>query len=210
MELRILGPLHVVVDGRAFDLGAGRGAELLLALLLHAREPVPPDVLIEALWGDNAPPAPRRALQVRVSRLRARLADAADRLVTTPAGYRLDVAPDEIDASRFEALCARARGEEPAAASATLAEALALWRGPALVDVRYDAFAQPEIARLEELRWGAFEDRLEAELALAGHATVCRARARGGRGAAARAADRAAHAGAVRGRPARGGARRLP
>ena len=172
MELRILGPLQVIVDGRAFDLGTGRGAELLLALLLRAREPVPPDVLIEALWGDNAPPSPTRALQVRVSRLRARLGEAADRLVTTPAGYRLDVAPDEIDASRFEALCARARGEDPAAASATLAEALALWRGPALVDVRYDAFAQPEIARLEELRWGAFEDRLEAELALAGHTTV--------------------------------------
>src|SRR5688500_5137412 len=126
MELRILGPLEVLVDGVALDLGGGQGAELLIVLLLHAREPVPVDVLIQALWGDEAPSTDRGALRVQVSRLRSRLGDAAERLVTTPTGYRLDVAPAEIDASRFEVLCARARDEEPAAASATLAEALSL------------------------------------------------------------------------------------
>src|SRR5262245_21743710 len=161
MEIRILGPLEVIVDGRALDLGGGRAGELLIALLLHAREPVPVEVLIQALWGDEAPSTACRALQVNISRLRSRLGEAADRLVTTSTGYRLDVEPQEVDATRFAALCARARGEEPAAASATLAEALGLWRGPALVDVRYEAFAQPEMARLEELRWGALEERLE-------------------------------------------------
>ena len=172
MEFRILGPVEVIVDDRTVDLGGGRARELLAALLLHAREPVTADVLIQALWGEEAPPTDRRALQVQLSRLRGRLGAAAARLVTTPAGYRLDVAAGELDASRFEALCARARGEEPAAAADTLAEALALWRGRALVDVRYSAFAQPEIARLEDLRWGALEDRLEADLALGRHAAV--------------------------------------
>ena len=186
MELRILGPLEVLVGGVALDLGAGRGGELLTALALRAREPVPADVLVQALWGDDAPSSARRALQVRVSRLRARLGPAADRLVTAPTGYRLDIAPDEIDATRFEALCTRARGEESAAASATLADALALWRGPALVDVRYETFAQPEIARLEELRWAAIEDRLEAELALGRHATAVAELERAAAGAPAR------------------------
>ena len=45
-----------------------------------------------------------------------------------------------------------------------LASALALWRGPALADHRFDDFAQAEIARLEELRLEATEERLSAEL----------------------------------------------
>src|SRR5207253_985554 len=50
-------------------------------------------------------------------------------------------------------------------AAAILAQALALWRGPALADFVYESFAQPEIARLEELRLATIEDRLEADLA---------------------------------------------
>jgi predicted ATPase/DNA-binding SARP family transcriptional activator len=172
VEFRILGPLEVLAGADPAALGAGRGRLVLAALLLRAGEPVPDDVLVEVLWGEEARAGARSALQVQISRLRARLGAAAERLVTTPAGYRLDVAWDELDASRFEALCARARREEPAAAAATLTEALALWRGPALADVRYESFAQAEIGRLEELRWGALEDRLEAELALGRDAAV--------------------------------------
>ena len=139
---------------------------VIAVLLLRAGEPVPGDVLAQALWGDEATSSGRKALQVQVSRLRSRLGVAAKRLVTSGAGYRLDVADGELDSDRFEALCVRARGEEPAVAAATLAEALALWRGPALADLRYETFAQADIARIEELRWAALEDRLEAELAI--------------------------------------------
>ena len=41
-----------------------------------------------------------------------------------------------------------------------------MWRGPALADFAYDPFAQAEIARLEELRLDAVEERIEADLAL--------------------------------------------
>jgi predicted ATPase/DNA-binding SARP family transcriptional activator len=142
------------------------------ALLLHRGEPVPHDVLLQGLSGDEASPSGRNALQVQVSRLRTRLGKASERLVTSGAGYRLDVGEGELDADRFETLCARARHEQPAVAAATLAEALALWRGPALADLRYEAFAQAEIARLEELRWSALEARLEAELAVGRDADV--------------------------------------
>jgi DNA-binding SARP family transcriptional activator/predicted ATPase len=172
VDLRILGPLEVIADGDSIPLGGPRERVLLVALLLRAREPVAPDVLVQALWGEEASATARKALQVHVSHLRGRLGTAAERLVTTPAGYRLDVAPHECDAGRFEALCARAAALEPAAAAQSLAEALSLWRGPALADLRYESFLQPEIARLEELRWTALEDRMEAELALGRHGTV--------------------------------------
>ena len=53
-----------------------------------------------------------------------------------------------------------------------LERALSLWRGPALADLAYEPFAQHEIARLDELRLAAMEQRIEAKLALGGHAEV--------------------------------------
>src|SRR5690349_283701 len=166
MELRILGPLEVEAAGRPVALGGARARSCLALMILHAREPVPTEVFLETLWGDGARPSGRKTLQVQLSRLRDRLGAEADRLVTTPAGYRLDIAPEELDAGRFERLCARAADEDAATAAATLAEALALWRGPVLADLRYEPFAQAEISRLEGLRDTALEDRLEAEFAL--------------------------------------------
>ena len=51
-----------------------------------------------------------------------------------------------------------------------MVEALALWRGPALAEFRYEDFARDEIARLDGLRLVALETRLEADLALGRHA----------------------------------------
>ena len=53
-----------------------------------------------------------------------------------------------------------------------LGEALALWRGPALADFRYESFARVEAARLEDLRLAALEERVEADLALGRHAEL--------------------------------------
>src|SRR5262249_51809217 len=52
-------------------------------------------------------------------------------------------------------------------AASIFRDALGLWRGPALADVAYEAFAQSDIARLEELRLVALEERIDADLALA-------------------------------------------
>ncbi len=65
---------------------------------------------------------------------------------------------------------------EPGPAAERLRAALALWRGPALADVAYEAFAQREIARLEELRISATRGPDRG-----------RARGRAGRGAGPRA-----------------------
>ena len=97
-------------------------------------------------------------------------------LITRAPGYMLRVEPDELDADRFERLLgdgrAAAKAPDPATAAATLRQALDVWRGPALADFAYDPFAQAEIARLEELRLEALEDRIEADLALGGAADL--------------------------------------
>jgi predicted ATPase len=80
-----------------------------------------------------------------------------------------------VGAGRFEALALAGREElrrDPGQAAATLREALALWRGPALTDVATAGFAGPAVARLEELRLGALEDRIDADLAAGGHETL--------------------------------------
>jgi predicted ATPase/DNA-binding SARP family transcriptional activator len=170
MEYRILGPLEVERDGAAATAKGRKPRALLGLLLLHRNEPVAADRLIDDLWGESAPATAANTLQVYVSQLRKLV---PDRLTTEGGAYRLRVDPGELDAERFErfaeagakAIGRRSYGE----AAELLGQALGLWRGPALADLRYDAFAQGEIARLEELRVAAVEDRIEAELGLGRH-----------------------------------------
>ncbi|MGZ4352889.1 MAG: BTAD domain-containing putative transcriptional regulator, partial [Gaiellaceae bacterium] len=81
-------------------------------------------------------------------------------------------APEQLDLARFERLVARARDEAPAERARTLREALGLWRGEPLADLAFEAFAQDEIRRLQELRLVAVEEALAAELELGRHADV--------------------------------------
>jgi DNA-binding SARP family transcriptional activator len=70
---------------------------------------------------------------------------------------------------RFEALVAEGRAvmsADAAAAARSFEQALGLWRGTALGDLADQVSLQPEIARLEELRLAALEDRITAELEL--------------------------------------------
>ncbi len=141
-------------------------------LLLHANEVVSVDRLLDALWPVEPPPSGAAALQVRVSHLRKALGAVGRLVVTRPPGYAIEVGRGELDVYRFEELVGAADGTDPAVAAATLRDALSLWRGSALADVAYEEFAQPAIARLEELRLTALERRLEADLALGRHDEV--------------------------------------
>ena len=176
LEFAILGPLEVRHEGRLVDLGGPRRRVVLAALLVRGGEPVPADVLVQTLWGEEAPPTAAKSLHVHVSRLRRALGAAASRLCTEASGYRLLVEPGELDADRFERGLDEGRAllaaGHASGAARVLRAALALWRGPVLADLRYEAFAHPEIARLEELRALAFEERVEAELGLGEHARL--------------------------------------
>ena len=139
-----------------------RGA--LARLALDAGRTVSRDALVDALWGAEPPDAVTNALQALVARLRRAL--GADVVETVPGGYRLAVDPHDVDALRFESLVAAARGLDPAQARALLVEATALWRGPALADVRRLPFGDVAAARLDELRATAVELSAQAALLL--------------------------------------------
>jgi DNA-binding SARP family transcriptional activator/basic membrane lipoprotein Med (substrate-binding protein (PBP1-ABC) superfamily) len=167
MEFRLLGPLEVAEDGRSVPLGGSRPRALLALLLLHRNEVVPVDRIVDELWAERPPKTAEQIVRVYVSNLRKALEQEV--LVTQGNGYLLRAATAEVDADRFEAFRDEGRrlfaaGEVTQAAD-TLGEALSLWRGPALQDLADEGFAQPEIARLEELRLATLEDRFDAQLA---------------------------------------------
>ncbi|MET7945397.1 BTAD domain-containing putative transcriptional regulator [Micromonospora sp. NPDC005324] len=168
MRFRILGPTQVVLaDGREVPVGGPRLRALLALLLLDAGRVVSAERLIDGLYGEHPPRGAANALQSQVSRLRQALPAEHDPVEFHPAGYRLAVDSDDVDAYRFERLAEAGRralvdGDWPRAA-AVLREALELWRGPALADA---IGAPAQAARLDELRLAAIEDRVEADLAL--------------------------------------------
>lgn len=167
MEIRLLGPLDVLVDGAPVALGGQRERALLALLALSPQQPVSTDSLIEALWGEDLPGKPSNALQAVVSRLRRAVGSEA--IVTRQPGYMLDVAPEAIDAARFRAMVGTANSiVSPHDRSRLLTEALALWRAPALADFSFEEFAVREAASLEELRLAAVESRIVADLEAGG------------------------------------------
>ena len=174
MDFRILGPLEALDGGRPVALGGARQRALLALLLLHANEAVGSDRLIEELWGEPRPAGAAKTLQVSISRLRKALAE--DLVVTRGHGYELRLDPERLDAHRFAAGLAEGRSElaagRPERAAVALEAALALWRGPPLDDLAYEPWAQREIANLQDQRVAAYEQLVEARLALGRHAEV--------------------------------------
>jgi YVTN family beta-propeller protein len=152
MEFRILGTLEVVQDGRPISIRRGKDQTLLVYLLLHANEVIPSGRLIDVLWDERPPPTASKILQNAVSHLRRQLGDG--RLLTSGPGYLLRVEDDELDLQRFERLARAGRGKD----------ALALWRGTPLLDVREERFADEARRRLEEQRLAVLEDRIEEDL----------------------------------------------
>jgi DNA-binding SARP family transcriptional activator len=183
IEFRMLGPLEVSRGGRPLSI-AGKPAALLALLLVHANEVVSTDRLIDSLWGEAPPKTAVKLVQGYVSQLRRSLAPgggngedlAGGALLTRPSGYLLRLDAGQLDAERYRTLLDQARaalGEGAAdVAAQMLRDALDLWRGPPLADFAYEAFAQEEIAQLEELRLVGLEERVDADLALGRHAEL--------------------------------------
>lgn len=99
LELRILGPLEAVAEGRVVDIRGQKQRELLAILAIHANEVVSADRLIDELWGESPPASAAKTLQAYVSRLRKTLEGGS--LTTHGQGYSLALGPGELDAERF-------------------------------------------------------------------------------------------------------------
>ena len=171
MDYRILGPLEALDGERQLTLGGARQRAVLALLLLHGNETLSRDVIVDELWGEDAPATAGKVLQNCVSALRKEL--PPDTIRTVSGGYALTLEPDDLDRDRFERLLAEGRAAletgDHAEALDQLRRALAQWRGAPLSDLSYELFTRDEIKRLEELHVAALEDRIEAELALGHH-----------------------------------------
>jgi DNA-binding SARP family transcriptional activator len=179
VEYRLLGPVEALVAGRPVRLGGARQRTLLAALLLHAGHVVSADTLIELVWGQAPPRTAMTALHGLVSKLRRALG-AGDGspapLVSRAPGYLLEMAAGKCDLWECERLSEEGSralsGGDPERAAACFADALSLWRGPALGGATAGTLALLEAPRLEELRLTCIEGWLEAELALGRHAEM--------------------------------------
>lgn len=175
--LGILGTLELNGPAGPVRIGAAKERCLLAALAVNAGEVVSRDSLVEALWDGVSPRSAVGALQNYVLRLR-RVLESIDglRIVTEPGGYRLQARPEVVDARLAEQLIADGRAAtvdgDAAGAVRLLRAALALWRGPSLVEFADRAFAGAEAVRLDELRESAREELVDAELALDRHRDV--------------------------------------
>ncbi|MFI8458609.1 BTAD domain-containing putative transcriptional regulator [Kitasatospora sp. NPDC085464] len=171
LSFALLGPLRVQRAATALELGAPRQRSVLVALLLRPDSVVTVDELVDELWGDHPPGSPVVALRSYVSQLRKLLEPSRDTptvLLSQAGGYRLAVAPDQIDlwrARHLHELAGRCSAGQPDHARALLSEALSLWHGDPLAGLP-GPFIDRERERLAELRLTLLEERLALDVTL--------------------------------------------
>jgi DNA-binding SARP family transcriptional activator len=170
LDFRILGPLEVVDDDRPVRLGGPKQRAVLAILLLDVNRVVPIERLVDDLYREAPPASALTQIQAQISQLRRLFGGADSPIETRAPGYLIRLTPEQFDLRRFERSIDDA-GELRSSGDLSTAvrryrEALDLWRGPALADFAGHPFAQPAIARLEDLRLSIIEERIEVELAL--------------------------------------------
>lgn len=173
LELGLLGPLRMSVDGALVPLGTPKQRAVLAMLLMNRNHPVAVDRLIAALWDESPPPGARASIHSYVSNLRKLLSgagiDPRAVLVAAPPGYRLDLPDEACDLGRF--IAERTAGAHAAAAgrfeqaSRHLSAALREWRGPVLEDLQDFRFVDTLIPSLAEERILVHTAKAEAEIA---------------------------------------------
>jgi DNA-binding SARP family transcriptional activator/tetratricopeptide (TPR) repeat protein len=171
LSFGVLGPLTVSVGGRPVNVGGPRQRAILATLLIHVNRTVTIAELVEAAWDDDPPETARRQVQNAVSELRKAVTrhGVVDPVRSEPEGYRLGLAPQQLDLLRFESFAAEGRrlvaAGDPAAAVLVLREAVSLRRGPALADLP-GAVLRRHADRLEQQWLVAVEDCLDQELSI--------------------------------------------
>lgn len=170
LQVRLLGPFDVTVDGATAGPRGSLRRSVLALLALRAGEAVSVDALVDGLWGDKPPQTATGVLQTYVSTWRKAFESAGTgpRIATVGAGYRLDLADSESDLLAVTALTADAQrlADEgrPREARQRLEQALALWRGPVLADLSDRPFHASATRPLEEQRRRTLEDWAELVL----------------------------------------------
>ncbi|MGW7360869.1 AfsR/SARP family transcriptional regulator [Streptomyces sp. NPDC054802] len=185
VDIGVLGPLSVEIDGQSIVPTAGKPRQLLALLALRCGRVVQVPTLMEEVWGEGIPRSGMTTLQTYVLHLRRLIVETLpedagltpkDLLTTRFNGYQITVKPRTFDLAEFESLAgsgenALERGDA-AAASKYLHQALELWRGPALMDVPVGRVLSMELTGLNEVRMQVLERRILSDLWLGKSATL--------------------------------------
>ncbi|WP_033293915.1 BTAD domain-containing putative transcriptional regulator [Amycolatopsis jejuensis] len=181
LRVNVLGPLRAWRGSAEISLGPARQRAVFAMLAVAAGRPVPRAELIAGVWGDSPPASVEGSVHTYISGLRRALEPERTRwaastvLVSGPAGYSLDLAPDALDAAEFEQHREAARRAADAGAHdravTELSAAMALWHGEALSGVP-GQFAERHRAHLAELQLDTYERAARSVLELGGHQSV--------------------------------------
>jgi SARP family transcriptional regulator, regulator of embCAB operon len=170
VRINLLGPVEVVTDTRVIAFHGSKIPTLLAALTLAKGRPVHDSRISLYLWGSSPPATQAAQLYTYASRLRNQLGECIP-IIRHASGYQLDAETVEVDAHRFRRLAQQGNDfldrDEPASAARVIEEALALWRGPAMMGIT--EHLQSAGIALDELRLDAIEARSEALLMLDQH-----------------------------------------
>ncbi|MFD3974212.1 BTAD domain-containing putative transcriptional regulator [Streptomyces cyaneofuscatus] len=162
MRFQLLGPLALADGPDVVVLQPSKPVILLAALLLHANSTVSAEYLQRAVWGEDQPATARAALQTCVLRLRRLFTKhgvTGTSIEAVPGGYRITAGPPTLDLLGFRDQVRRASAlaGDPEAELYTLKDALSLWQGSLLANVRSDVLHRDEVPRLSEERLRAVE-----------------------------------------------------
>lgn len=175
MDFQVLGPLGMLDKGRNIAPTAPKPRQVIALLIMRRNAVVQTSELIDELWEDGPPTSALTTLQTYIYKLRKILVrhGGEEVLHTRPGGYVLHIPNSSVDLHRAEKAVgegkATLRNGDAAKAREFLAEALAIWRAPALVDVDRGALLSSYATRLEEFRSRTLEMRIEADLRLGHH-----------------------------------------
>jgi DNA-binding SARP family transcriptional activator/DNA-binding CsgD family transcriptional regulator/tetratricopeptide (TPR) repeat protein len=170
VQVRLLGPVDVVVDGESRPVRGLRRKAVLSVLALHRGEIVSTGRLIDVVWGGVTASIVANTLQSHVSHLR-RVLGSRTSIQARPPGYVLDLGDDRTDVEAAEELIERgSRMTDLGQRASQMQAALELWRGPPMIDVAGVVWLDEQAQRLDQLWLRATRALIEARLALGEHA----------------------------------------
>lgn len=180
MKYRVLGDMEIRIStGQHVLLSRPRSKQVLATLLIFGNSVVPPERLIDYLWENQPPESACSVIKTCVWGLGGLLSPGGSApcpIETLSGGYRVAVAPNELDMLEFSELARQGRlalrSGDLHAAERVLRRSLDLWRGDALADVPLSSALRAVADRLDDDRLGVFEDWVESRLLLGGHAGV--------------------------------------
>ncbi|MFC0003011.1 AfsR/SARP family transcriptional regulator [Micromonospora siamensis] len=170
LEIRLLGTVEVLTDGRVTTPGAAKRKAILAGLALEANRSLSLNQIAEMTWAEDRPASAVANIRSHAAALRRIV---GDRLVARTNAYELRLAPHELDVAEFQRLAAeglsgRTTGD-PGQVLERLTAALACWRGPAGDDLPRGTALDNRWASLDEQRLHVFEQLTDARLSVGQH-----------------------------------------